>query len=811
MADSTINFDFCDIFSTHPIVDFNDDCVQTNKNILGYTDVATSINNIDGVINLSSYQLSTAEHSILSKGSSFSPSPGTLDMATAMTDLDKFHRSLRLATRFHESDDSDDQFESVEDEPFSHHKFKNPSTYNPRGPPALECFILSNHVHALQLPAPNTPRTKSNVTKDEQSALRSLANNRNIVIKPADKGGGLVVMNTKDYVFEAHRQLNNTKFYRRIDIKNTKDIDTEINKTVRSLWEQDEIDLNCYSYLTPESTKPGRFYMLPKIHKNKLPPPGRPIVSASGSPTERISEFLDHFLQPLLVTIPSYVKDTTHFLRILSELPPLPQGITMYTLDVTSLYTNILLAKARTVLKNYLDRHRTGLEMPTNISLIKLLDLVFTKNIFTFSNGKYLEYYLQTNGVSMGSKCAPSVACLYMADFEEKVVYKYHLQPLLWLRYIDDIFILWQHGPDEFDKLVDFLNNNDYGLEFTRDGSSLKVNFLDTTAILEGNHIETELFIKPTSSLSYLHRSSCHPKHVFKSLPYGEFLRTRRNCSKLDAFDRYASVLKEAFLKRGYNTNDLDAAIAKARALDRTLLLQPKETTSQPEPRESSTFEPPKPRESRIIMNHHPDSAQYMNILNTNWPILGTSNLTQHLHVGGLKMGTRRNPRIRDILIKASLPVRNKKGFRGVSINVCSRAICFYCDSLDTSGEIKSNTLSRKFESKKQVNCCSSNLVYCLECKTCGIQYVGETLRPFKKRLYEHSSNVVNKNMDDPVGAHFNGPGHNGGNKQIKSYILAFITKPPKSQEANKMRKKFETAWVYKLRTSLPYGLNSKD
>ena len=280
MADSTINIDFCDIFSTHPIVDFdvNDDCVQTNKNILGYTGVATSINNIDGVINLSSYQLSTAEHSILSKGSSFSPSPGTLDMATAMTDLDKFHRSLRLATRFHESDDSDDQFESVEDEPFSHHKFKNPSTYNPRGPPALECFILSNHVHALQLPAPNTPRTKSNVTKDEQSALRSLANNRNIVIKPADKGGGLVVMNTKDYVFEAHRQLNNTKFYRKIYVKNTKDIDAEINKTVRSLWEQDEIDLNCLSYLTPESTKPGRFYMLPKIHKNKLPPPGRPIV-----------------------------------------------------------------------------------------------------------------------------------------------------------------------------------------------------------------------------------------------------------------------------------------------------------------------------------------------------------------------------------------------------------------------------------------------------------------------------------------------------------------------------------------------------
>ena len=52
MAVSTVDNDFCDIFSTHPIVDFdvNVHCVQTNKNILDYTGVATSFNNIDGVI-----------------------------------------------------------------------------------------------------------------------------------------------------------------------------------------------------------------------------------------------------------------------------------------------------------------------------------------------------------------------------------------------------------------------------------------------------------------------------------------------------------------------------------------------------------------------------------------------------------------------------------------------------------------------------------------------------------------------------------------------------------------------------------------
>jgi hypothetical protein len=39
-------------------------------------------------------------------------------------------------------------------------------------------------------------------------------------------------------------------------------------------------------YLTPEDRKPGRFYLLPKIHKKNNP--GRPIVSANGHPTEKI-------------------------------------------------------------------------------------------------------------------------------------------------------------------------------------------------------------------------------------------------------------------------------------------------------------------------------------------------------------------------------------------------------------------------------------------------------------------------------------------------------------------------------------------
>ena len=308
---------------------------------------------------------------------------------------------------------------------------------------------------------------KRNLTTLELDSLDKLSKNNEIVIKPADKGSAIVILNKCDYIYEANQQLSNRQFYSPVNHDLSHDHTTEINSFLTQMHTKSEISDKCLKYLCEQHTKPGRFYLLPKIHKNKLPPPGRPIISAIGSPTEKISQFVDFFLQPMLPKMKSYVKDTGHFLHLIDKVGPLPDNIIIGTLDVTSLYTNVPLNGAKEAVQNTLSEERNPDSNPSNQSLIELLEMIFSMNNFTFSDGEILHHYTQNNGVSMGSKSAPSVACLFMGDFERKYVYTYRYQPLLWLRYVDDIFYAWQYGEDNLTDFITYLNSRERSIQLT--------------------------------------------------------------------------------------------------------------------------------------------------------------------------------------------------------------------------------------------------------------------------------------------------------------------------------------------------------
>jgi hypothetical protein len=94
-------------------------------------------------------------------------------------------------------------------------------------------------------------------------------------------------------------------------------------------------------FLTADShARTPHLYLLLKIHKQDNP--GRPIISGCEGPTVKLSQYADHLLKPLLNHIPSYVQDTTDFLRrIFTFNKNLPKNIILITIYVRSLYTNI--------------------------------------------------------------------------------------------------------------------------------------------------------------------------------------------------------------------------------------------------------------------------------------------------------------------------------------------------------------------------------------------------------------------------------------------------------------------------------------
>ena len=76
--------------------------------------------------------------------------------------------------------------------------------------------------------------------------------------------------------------------------------------------------------------------------------------------------------------------------------------------------------------------------------------------------------------------------------------------------------------------------------------------------------IVQEVFL-PTHQL--LHRSSCHPGHTKKGIPYGQALRIRRICSEDSFFEKRLGNLENFLFDRGYNRGEIQGQFDRARGL----------------------------------------------------------------------------------------------------------------------------------------------------------------------------------------------------------------------------------------------------
>ena len=144
------------------------------------------------------------------------------------------------------------------------------------------------------------------------------------------------------------------------------------------------------------------------------------------------------------------------------------------------------------------------------------------------------------------------------------------------------------------------------------------------------------------------------------------------------------------------------------------------------------------------------------------------------------------------------------------SCNKCTARNCQYCPKLDISGRITSSSTGCTYYCKSNVTCKSSNLIYCITCKSCHKQYVGQTGNTLMTRMQGHFAAIKRRDCSQDTGKHFNLPRHHGL-ADVQISVLDFIYAPVKADFAHDLRLEVEYNWIHTLRTTLPQDLNSME
>ena len=200
----------------------------------------------------------------------------------------------------------------------------------------------------------------------------------------------------------------------------------------------------------------------------------------------------------------SYIKDSGDFINKIKSLQNIPEGAILVTADVVGLYPSIPHEAGLKALREALD-NRENKQIPTE-NLLKMAEFVLKNNYFEF-NGKVKK---QLSGTAIGTKFAPTYASIFMDKLESDFLKSQELTPLLWYRYIDDVFFIWTHGEEKLASFIDDLNNYHPNIKFTHESNKEHIPFLDLNVKLSGNKLSTDLYIKSTDRHQYPHYTSSH-------------------------------------------------------------------------------------------------------------------------------------------------------------------------------------------------------------------------------------------------------------------------------------------------------------
>ena len=293
-----------------------------------------------------------------SKGLLFCPTPTEIDVYTLRKDVLNYVGRSRLKEYFYSDEESDGDFSMIP----AFRRKKSSQCLDKNRDLFLEVYASTLEEKIFQ-ESNLKEKCHQNLTKEEQKAGEDFRSYDDIVIKQADKGSAVVVMDKEQYVTQAMRQLADSAVCVSLEMDPSGFMIEKVNESLNKLYSDGHISDRTLEYLLVNGgARAGWFYLLPKLHKRGCP--GRPVISRCDTPTEKILAFVEHHLKPLVTAVLSYVKGKNDFLKKLRDVSTLPSGAIMVTIDVVGLYPHIPLDEGLQSIREALN-NRENLEIWT--------------------------------------------------------------------------------------------------------------------------------------------------------------------------------------------------------------------------------------------------------------------------------------------------------------------------------------------------------------------------------------------------------------------------------------------------------------
>lgn len=755
------------------------------------------------VFNLSTSPLEEDVTQLLQKGLKFVPSPSYLEGEETELQADLDHLASKIRGRCNHLAFTTFSSSNV-DQP-QKKSFVKPSAVKPskatKDPP-----VASSCQQIAQIKPQKNNKMNTNMGKNQYEALKQVKQNQNVVIKEADKGSGVVIMEKDYYISAIETMLQDTTTYAIIDDMTCTKL-TDIVKKFNKKWE---------SVLTAEEIKAinenpssmATFYGLPKIHKSteilaatrntpnsvviECPEPSdlkfRPIISCRQCPTTKLCEVLNNILQPFLSKVTYRLKDTYDFLR---KCPKTANDDTyLITADITALYTNITTEKGLEAISYYIDNYGEEL-LPSRFTKDFVMDL------FTFcQNNLYFKFkdvvYRQISGTGMGRIYAPAAADLKVGYQEIQVaqLIKEKLGERVanhftqnYFRYLDDVFMVWRLSLPEITIIINILNSVDPNIVFTFESSrelhrqSGGIPFLDVEVYTKDNQILFDLFSKTTDTFNYLPFGSSHPRHCTRNIPYCLARRIVAFVSESSNVTKRLQELRVRLSNKGYPRALIDDGISKARLLCRDTILYGTENATVDQA--NVTQEP-----VYFVSTFNPKTKNLRPQINN---IISNLNLT--LPVGksiSVQPSYRKSPSLKDQLMYRPLTQSQ--------VQKCGKD-CIFCGYITTGSSVKLKN-GMEVHTNGNFECSSRNVIYIATCDGCSESYVGETGDQLLTRWTVHRQQSKLQPSQAPVHAdvHFRICGKN------KYSVFPFFR--PKRNNIF-LRRRYEELFITRFRPKL--------